>query len=226
VGNVERLTPRFVRVLVEGGLDDWPEPGPAAHVKIFLPQPVGDPVMRTYTVRSFDRKRGGVAVDVFLHDGDGPAVRWAAAARPGDELQLSGRSRSMFEPSERRTSYVFAGDASALPAIATCVEALPASARALVAVALGDRLDRLPLESEAKLDVRWLDSRDEDAFVEAVASADAERAWVACEALLMRRVRARLLEDGRYARGVVSTRGYWKRGAANHPDHDTGEDDA
>ena len=226
MGNVERLTPRFVRVSVEGELDDWPEPGAAAHMKIFLPQPTGDPVMRTYTVRRFDRRRGEVAVDVFLHDGNGPAVRWAAEAGPGDELQLSGRSRSTFEPSELRTIYVFAGDASALPAIATCLEVLPAASRAIVVAAVGQELDRLPLASDARLEVHWLDDSDDEAFIEAVAGARAERAWVACEAMLMRRVRARLLEDGRYARGMVSTRGYWKRGAANHPDHDTGEDDA
>ncbi len=40
----------------------------------------------------------------------------------------------------------------------------------------------------------------------------------------MRRLRATLLDSG-VDRQSLQTRGYWKRGEANHPDHDTGEDE-
>jgi NADPH-dependent ferric siderophore reductase len=222
VRSAERLSPRFVRVTVGGELSDWPEPGSAAHLKLFLPQAEGETVMRTYTVRAFDRVRGEVAIDVYLHDGNGAAARWAATARPGDGLALSGRSRSTFEPTAGATSYLFGGDASALPAIATCVEALPSSAQATVIVAVADPVDALPLRSPAALDVRWVHEGD-DAFADAVGDVETDRAWIACEATLMRRLRGLLL-DSRFDRHTLSTRGYWKRGEENHPDHDTGED--
>jgi NADPH-dependent ferric siderophore reductase len=212
----EQLTPHFVRVTVGGELADWPEPGAAAHMKVFLP---GD-VMRTYTVRAFDRDAGEVTVDFVLHAGDGPAARWARGASRGDELQLSGRSRSTFEPDGAR-HYLFVGDASALPAVATCLETLPAGTRATVVAAVPEPADELPLASSAAVETRWLYAPSEDAFAAAVEEVAADRAWIACEATTMRRLRASLLE--RYG-ASLSTRGYWKRGEANHPDHDTGDD--
>jgi NADPH-dependent ferric siderophore reductase len=54
---------------------------------------------------------------------------------------------------------------------------------------------------------------------------DGTRIWVACEAAAMRRIRQHFLRDrGLPARSLV-TRGYWRLGAANHPDHDYGDDD-
>jgi NADPH-dependent ferric siderophore reductase len=48
--------------------------------------------------------------------------------------------------------------------------------------------------------------------------------WTAAEAGVIRRIRGDLLgRRGLDPRRVV-TRGYWKAGAANHPDHDYGED--
>ena len=49
------------------------------------------------------------------------------------------------------------------------------------------------------------------------------RLWIATEAGVVRRIRRALLDE----RGVLAehlvTRGYWKRGAANHPDRDYGD---
>lgn len=222
VGAVERLAPHFVRVRLDGDLAEWPEPGPAAHMKIFLPQ--GEGVMRTYTVRAFDRARGEVTVDFVLHSGNGPAARWAATVEPGAKLELSGRSRSTFSPSDGTASYLFAGDASALPAIATCLEALPGGARATAVIAVPEAADELAFDAAATVDVRWLHAPDEDAFVAAVDEIEADRVWIACEATLMRRLRATFLHDGRHQPESVATRGYWMRGEANHPDHDTGDD--
>ena len=191
---------------------------------MFLPE--GDEtVMRTYTVRLFDRERDELVVDFVLHTGDGPAARWAKQAKPGDRLEVAGRSRSTFTPAEGTTSYLFAGDASALPAIATCLEVLPASARATVIASVYEAADHLPLRSKAAIHARWLHTPSDDEFVEAVAHVAADRAWIACEATVMRRIRTALLDGGLYDRADLATRGYWKRGEADHPDHDTGEDE-
>jgi NADPH-dependent ferric siderophore reductase len=222
VRSVEPLTPHLVRVRVAGEFAHWPEPGAAAHLKVFLPQDEGT-AMRTYTVRHFDRERGEVVLDFVLHAGDGPAARWATQAKAGERLEVSGRSRSTFTPADGATQYLFAGDASALPAIATCLESLPASAHATVIGAVYEAADQLLFRTAAALEVHWLHAPSDGDFIEAVTRVDADRAWIACEATVMRKIRAALLE--RYDRGALATRGYWKRGESNHPDHDTGEDE-
>lgn len=220
----------MVRVAVEGALEDWPEPGLAAHMKIFLPQAEGAPVMRTYTVRSFDRARGEVEIDVLLHDGDGPAARWAERVARGDTLELSGLARSTFAVEHPAGAYVFVGEESSLPAIATCLEALPEEARATVLLEVASRDDEQPLASAAALDLQWL-HRDGGGHGEKLVPAveallpglSADLVWVACEAGVMRRIRRPLLDGGIPAE-YLKTRGYWKLGTAGHPDHDTGEE--
>ena len=181
--------------------------------------------MRTYTVRRFDRERSELVLDFVLHTGDGPAARWAKQAKAGQRLEVSGRSRSTFTPADEPTSYLFAGDASALPAIATCLEALPPSARATVVGSVYEADDQLPLRSEAVVEVQWLHNPNDSDFAAAVSDIDADRAWIACEATVMRTIRIALLDEGHYERASLATRGYWKRGESNHPDHDTGDDE-
>ena len=47
--------------------------------------------------------------------------------------------------------------------------------------------------------------------------------WVACEANAMREIRNVLLNERGIERAQLVTRGYWKAGASDHPDHDMGE---
>lgn len=76
-------------------------------------------------------------------------------------------------------------------------------------------------ESAAKTSVTWHHRRSPDAFGAelrgAARTADLPgdaRVWVACEAAAMRGLPA----------SALVTRGYWRLGEANHPDHDYGED--
>ena len=48
--------------------------------------------------------------------------------------------------------------------------------------------------------------------------------WIACEAGAMRRIRKHLLGERRIDPALVHTRGYWKLGETNYPDHDYGAD--
>jgi NADPH-dependent ferric siderophore reductase len=226
--NVSRPTPRVVRIVMQGQLDDWPEPGPAAHTKIFLPDTPSGPVMRTYTVRDWNRERGEVTIDMALNDGNGPATQWAASATAGMKLELGGRNRSTFEPSPDGGSYLFAGDETAVPAITTCVATLDAGTAATVILEVADAAEQQQLASDADLDLRWLHQEPPgDDFSAKVLEAAAElkpaHIWLACEARTMRVIRRALLDSG-FPVAQMSTRGYWQRGEADHPDHDRGED--
>jgi NADPH-dependent ferric siderophore reductase len=224
---VSKPTPRVVRVVVQGELEDWPEPGAASHTKIFLPETPAGPVLRTYTVRDWNRTRGDVTIDMAINDGGGPATQWASGATPGMRLELGGRNRSGFAPSEDGGSYLFAGDETAVPAITTAVATLGAGAAATVILEVADPQEQQPLESDAELDVRWLydgDAADFSATVlDAVEDLKPATVWVACEAQAMRVIRRALLDSG-FPVSQMTTRGYWKRGDSDHPDHDRGED--
>ena len=48
------------------------------------------PRVRSYTVRAWDAERSLLTLDFVVHGDEGVAGPWAAAAKPGDVLQLTG----------------------------------------------------------------------------------------------------------------------------------------
>ncbi|NEA11812.1 siderophore-interacting protein, partial [Streptomyces sp. SID10692] len=96
------------------------------------------PWMRGFTVRSYDREHNVMAVDFVLHGADGPASRWGAAARAGDVLGMVGPSSLYARPLPAARRMLLAGDETALPAIATVLEALPAGTGAVVYAEVAD----------------------------------------------------------------------------------------
>ncbi|WP_210636748.1 siderophore-interacting protein [Streptomyces sp. GESEQ-13] len=246
VAEVRRLTARMVAVTFAGeSLAGFAEPVPTAHVKLFLPdaqghvaQPVvgpdghlrwpdGRPTMRTYTPRRFDAEANTLEVWFVLH-GDGPAARWAAEARPGSRAAIGGPGgRFSVDPEARR--WWIGGDESALPAIATLLEALPEGAEGEVHLEVQAAEDRIPLPAPAGVSPTWHDRAGEPGvtLVDTLRRApldDDTHVWIACEAQAVREARSYLLTDRGLPRPRVTTRGYWRVGAANHPDHDSGED--
>ncbi len=244
-----RLTPRMVRITVGGpALAGFRPPGPASHLKVLLPPPgVSEPllptfgpsgvswpegpqpILRTYTPRRFDEQRGLLEIDFFLHPG-GAASGWAETARPGDRLAILGPGKSFYPMDPQARAFLLAGDESALPAIGTLLEALPEDVTADVFLEVKDRDDELELTSPARqLRVHWL-HRGEAAAGQLLEPTLGEleislaaRVWVGCEAGSLRTLRRILLEEQFLPAAQVHTRGYWRRGASNHPDHDYGE---
>ncbi len=241
VRRVTTLTPHLVRVTVTGpDLERFRWPGPAGHLKLILPEhgaadvvlPVPDEdgtvvlggtplTMRTYTARRFDPDLLELDLDLVLH-GDGPAAAWAAAVRPGDGLAVSVPRRAGFSQDPDAVWLLLAGDASALPALATIAETL--TVEATILVELDDPADRLDLGRP----VEWLQRSGSPGTAMTAAVAAHVRppgrgqVWVAGEAAAIRVIRAALLAD--LDRAQITTRGYWKLDEQNHPDHDSGED--
>ena len=252
VRDISYLTPHMVRIRVGGDeLSEFPTTGPAEHIKVFLPAPGQDrpvlpvqgpdgpeyppdqdrPTIRTYTPRRYHPDTLELDIDFLLH-GDGPASNWATRARVGDVIGVAG-PRGAYQPDPAADWVLLAGDDTALPAIGTILEALPPSARAKVLVEVRDAAEEQPLESAARVDVRWLHRGEADGSAgrlleDAVRREDLPdgdgRVWVACEAQVMRSIKRHLVDDRGLDRSALVTRGYWRYGEANHPDHDMGED--
>lgn len=247
---MSRITPRLVSVWVTGeALDGFTIDAPTGHIKVFLPLsgqdapllpeflPEGQvvpedarPVVRTYTPRRFDAGNRTLEVQFLLH-GEGPASEWAERASAGDQIMVAGPGgRFVMDPTVEH--WWIAGDESAIPAIGTLLEALPDTAAAEVHLEVADADDELEFTSPAKTAITWHHRRAPDAWgaeldeaARAAAIADGAKVWVACEAAAMRGIRRHFLADRGLPASSLVTRGYWRIGEANHPDHDYGDDE-
>lgn len=252
VANVSQLTPRMRRVTFSGeDLAGYPNDGPATHCKLVLPAPgqaemtvpaAGPdgrirwpdprPLIRTYTPRYVDRAARQLVVDFALHADGGPATIWAAAARPGDAAVFTGgRGAYRIDPEADWTLLV--ADETALPAVGTIVEDVPAGARVLLVAEVADQAEELNFGTAAELTTAWR-HRDGRRGGFGMLAAQAVHdltwppgrgaVWIGLEATAMRAIRRHLIGDRGLDRQQLYTRGYWKLGVADHPDHDTGED--
>ena len=247
---VRRLAPRLVSVTLGGdSLADFRIESPTQHIKMLFPAPGENtvvvpefgpdgpvwpegqprPFMRTYTPRRFDATTGTLDVELVLH-GAGPASEWAERAACGDGLALAGPGgRLALEIDDG--PWVIAGDESAIPAIGQLLEALPTGAEAAVYIEVEDEGDEIDLVGPVAAKITWLHRVGAaapgalllDAVATTALSADT-KVWVACEAKAVRGIRRALLEGSRVEPGSLVTRGYWRAGEEDHPDHDYGEE--
>jgi NADPH-dependent ferric siderophore reductase len=119
--------------------------------------PIEDlPVRRTYTMRSVDSSRGSIAVDIVIHGDEGVAGPWASSAQIGDVVALSGPG-GQYRPAQDTDAWrLIAGDDSAIPAIASALEALPATARGLALIEVDGPGHELEIDAPSSVEVRWL----------------------------------------------------------------------
>jgi NADPH-dependent ferric siderophore reductase len=221
-------------------LHDFPDMGPGAHIKLFVPEPGAEavlpvmsaqgpqwpegprPAARTYSVRSLDAANGTLDVEFVLHGGNGPASRWAAEARVGDSLGLAGPGGP---PLLRRDAefFLLAGDLSALPAIAAVLEQLPPTASG---VALIEADPPLPLVHPPALQLHWLGSGQTSPLPEAVRAlqwpTDSRpvSATVAGESDAVMAIRRYLRRDRQLPRDALYAVPYWRRGHSEEQYHE------
>jgi NADPH-dependent ferric siderophore reductase len=237
VTRVRRLTPRMLRVsfTAPDGFQPWPDqqlkllfpPGDEPGGELVLPPSDGDdmrwyqaflaipeerrPVMRGFTVRRHDPARGEIDIDFVLHGASGPAVRWARTAAPGQVLGRYGPSEYYRRPLPPGDWHLLAGDETAVPAIGSLLESLPAAARALVFISVAGEADHQPLPSPATVDIRWLHGESlPDAVRAARFPAGEVSAWLAGEASVVRALRRHLVAGRAVPKRSIEFTGYWR----------------
>ena len=151
------FTDRYVKLVVPRPGVEYPTPFTVESVQAALPREQW-PAIRTYTVRRWDPVVRELWIDVVLHGDHGVAGPWAAAARPGDVIHLRGPGGA-YAPAHDADWHLLAGDESALPAIASALEAMPVGVPAVVLVEVDGPEDEIALVSPAAADVRWLHRR-------------------------------------------------------------------
>ncbi|TFC89732.1 siderophore-interacting protein [Cryobacterium sp. TMT4-31] len=172
------------------------------------------PVTRTYTVRQVDLDARTLTIDFVVHGTEGLAGPWADAAQPGDLLSLSGPGGG-YAPDPGSAWHLFAGDQSALPAIAAALESLSATAAGLAFIQVASASEILELTAPGAVQIRWLFGTDPAQLSAAVDAAS----WLPGRPQIFahgERSAMKALRDVFTARGVqrseLSLSGYWAQG--------------
>jgi NADPH-dependent ferric siderophore reductase len=209
VEHVERLTPRMIRIVFGGeGLAGF---GAGEFTDHYVKLRIGERT-RTYTVREWDGER--LTIDFVVHGDEGVAGPWAAAAKPGDTLELRGPGGA-YTPDPAADWHLMVGDPSVVPAISASLARVPEGRLVHVLLQGDGPEDEQPLESPGDLRVQWLHGGGGESLADAVRSLEwpegAVHAFVHGEASAVRALRRHLLAERGLPRESVSISGYWKR---------------
>jgi NADPH-dependent ferric siderophore reductase len=182
-----------------------PEAIKAAHPQEHWPR------TRTYTVRAFDAARGELTIDFVVHGDEGVAGPWAAAAQPGDALQLNGPGGA-YAPDPDAAWHLMVGDPSVIPAISASLQRIPAGVPVHVLIEVDGPEDAQELTSPGDLHLAYVPTGTIAQAVADLAVPDGPvHAFVHGEASAVRDVRRHLLVDRGVPREALSASGYWKR---------------
>jgi NADPH-dependent ferric siderophore reductase len=125
--------------------------------------------------------------------------------------------------------HLLIGDDTGLPAIARRLEELPAGTRAVVLAEVDSAADEVTFKSKAEVSVTYVhrngaDAGSTDVLARGLKSLKLPKgdyyAWVACESLTAKALRAQLIADHGANPKWIRAAGYWRRGAvAVHENH-------
>ena len=217
----EQLTPHMIRIVFGGpDFDDFEAGAFTDHyVKLRLPDREGTIRTRTYTVREWDAERHELTVDFVVHGDTGVAGPWAAAAQPGDEIDLGGPGGA-YTPDPDADWHLLAGDASVIPAISAALPRIPAGVPVHVVIEIDGEDERQPLRLPRRAaphlaaPLRGRPARSPSCWPSAVSALDLPdgrgHAFVHGEASSVRNLRRHLIAERGLAPESLSISGYWK----------------
>lgn len=239
VKTITRLTPHMARITLQGDdLQDFYSPGFDDHVKLLFAEQAGQelavpqvgerglvfeegqakPVMRDYTPLSYDNQSREMVIDFVLH-GTGVASTWAETAKVGDRLLMAGPRGSMLIPTVFDWQ-ILVGDETALPAITRRLRELKAGTQVAVVVHANHADAKLPLSSDADVQVHWVVEADADAARQklldtlqalTVPEKGEGFAWGAVEYAQVTPVRELLMQRFSLDNARVKVSSYWRR---------------
>lgn len=150
------FTDSYVKlVFVDDDVDVAGLPGPLTLDSFADLPPEQKPSVRTMTVRHVDTESRQIAIDIVVHGEHGIAGIWAATAQPGQPIYLMGPGGA-YTPDPAADWHLLAGDESALPAIATALEALPPNAVGKAFIEVAEQEDEIPLTAPESVEVSWV----------------------------------------------------------------------
>ncbi|RBP68022.1 NADPH-dependent ferric siderophore reductase [Brevibacterium sanguinis] len=205
-------TDKYVKILFADPAHGLVPPYDLAHLRETAPEKL--PRNRTYTLRGVDEEARTVTIDFVVHGDEGIAGPWARSARPGDVLTMSGAG-GKYTPAPDAAWHLLIADHTAIPAVSSALEAMPAGAEGVLIAAVEHEEDRVLPAVPAGLTVRWVD--DDAELLRALGSLDwpqgMPQVFAHGERETMKAVR-RVLKDHEVPRESLSISAYWARGRA------------
>jgi len=157
-----------------------------------------------------------MTIDFVLH-GAGRATDWARTATAGDVI-WAGATSGGYDIPDPLGHLVLVGDDTAIPAIGTVLEAIPAETRTTVVIEVVDEDDERSPSETAPSDPIWL-HRGTDATDTGVQSLNLIRSiavpqdahwWIAGEREAVRKIRDSLISERAVTRHRISLNAYWR----------------
>ena len=230
---MDKIAAHMIRVTLGGDLDDFTSLGFDDHIKLFFPDGAapagGEPqfVSRDYTPRRFDPVARTLEIEFVIHDA-GPATRWASQVQPGQMLRIGGPRGSFIIPTTFDW-HLLIGDDTGLPAIGRRLAELPAGTRVVVLAEVDGPADHVEFASAVDMTITWAHRNGAEAGTSDVLARTLKTlqlpagdyyAWIACESLIAKALRAQLIADHGANPKWMRAAGYWRRGAvAVHETH-------
>ncbi len=232
------ITPHMRRLTLKGDDLSWFD-SPHLHVRLFippgsvepewprllenglvrLPQGPGKPHVRKYTIRHIDVAAGTLDVDFVTHEVAGPGSDFVASAQAGDPVGMAGPGGGGYTAARWN---LFAGDETALPAIARMLESMPRDGRGLALIEVANKSEEQTIPAPEGVAVRWLhrngaEPGTTDLLLDAVRAVEwpdeeSHFTWVACEFEAFRKIRTYLRKERHIPRDRHLVVAYWRRG--------------
>ncbi|MFC6234445.1 siderophore-interacting protein [Leucobacter soli] len=236
-----QLSPRMVRIVAGGpGISAVEDNGRTdAYTKMLFAHPGTDlvppydldalrqelpvellPSRRTYTIRRFDLANGRIWIDFVVHGDEGVAGPWADGAVPGAPVVLGGIGGG-YAPDPEADWHLLAGDDSALPAIASALEAMRPDTRGVALLEVDGDADHLELTAPDGIRIEWLHRDGREAgtttlLADAVRAVDWQDGRVQVfahgERGAMKSLRPYLTDERGLDREQLSLSAYWAHG--------------
>ena len=217
--STQNISQNMRRIVLAGdGLTDFPPNQESSYVKLLFEQD-GVSVRRSYTVRAFDPINSHLTLDFMMHEDGGPASIWASTASIGSKVDLTGPGAKKLVDFGADW-FLLAGDMTALPAISTNIEQLPADARGYVAIEIISAEDVQELPIPASMNISWVvnprPSKDQFPLLEKVKELEflegRPSMWVAGEFHTSRAIRRYLKLEKGVQRDEIYASSYWHIG--------------
>ncbi|WP_028867148.1 siderophore-interacting protein [Psychromonas arctica] len=217
VSQVIDLSPHLRRIVVTGdSLKDFPIDQEGSYVKIVL-QKEGKLVMRSYTIRLFDREKNELSLDFVINRHQGPATDWAQNAKIGDNIGIAGPGPMKITNYDHH-SYLLVGDLTSMNALNGYIPKFKKEADIKAIIAVPNRKDIIKMDYDDSRNTLWFIEDEatmtlEETVLEAAKHmAKDSHVFLGLEARSIRALRPVLQEEIGFDRLNIFAVGYWKKG--------------
>lgn len=223
VRKIQQLSPNMKRItFTSNDFYDFPKNENGGYVKFLFKKELSEKegsLARPYTIRNFRKHKLELDVDFSYHSGDkGYATKWAYEAKIGDKISISGPGSKQLI-NNNSNSFLFVGDMTALPAIASYLEQLHKDANGCVIIEITSVNDKIQLKKPKHINIKWIvksNNKKVDNFLKAVREVKwpdkNPYIWVACEFTKMKLLRDYFQKEKKVCKDEMYISSYWKSG--------------